>query len=54
MKTTEEVHEEIVRKAAVAEAFHAKLLADPRFAIERALGVAIPEGFGAASTKTAS
>ena len=45
VKTVEEIREEIIRKASENEAFRAELLADPKAAIERELGVAIPEGF---------
>ncbi len=45
MKTVEEVREEIVRKASENEAFRAELVADPKIAIEKELGVTIPEGF---------
>ncbi len=45
MKTVEEVREEIIRKASENEAFRSELLADPKAAIERELGVTIPDGF---------
>ncbi len=45
MKTVEEVREEIIRKASVNEAFRTELLTDPKAAIEKELGVTIPEGF---------
>lgn len=45
MKTVEEVREGIIRKASENEAFRAELLADPKDAIEKELGVTIPEGF---------
>ena len=45
MKTVEEVREEIIKKASVNEAFRTELLTDPKTAIEKELGVTIPEGF---------
>ena len=45
VKTVEEVREEIIRKASENEAFRSELLADPKAAIERELGVTIPYGF---------
>lgn len=45
VKTVEEVREEIVKKASENEAFRAELVADPKVAIEKELGVTIPEGF---------
>ncbi|MCY3822869.1 MAG: NHLP leader peptide family RiPP precursor [Nitrospinae bacterium] len=45
MKTVEEIREEIVKKASENEAFRAELLADPKDALEKELGVTIPEGF---------
>jgi len=45
VKTVEEIRAEIIQKASENEAFRAELLADPKAAIERELGVAIPEGF---------
>ena len=45
MKTVEELREEIIRKAVENESFRSELLTDPKAAIERELGVAIPDGF---------
>lgn len=45
VKTVEEIREEIVKKASENEAFRAELLADPKDALEKELGVTIPEGF---------
>ncbi|MDE0331718.1 MAG: NHLP leader peptide family RiPP precursor [Nitrospinae bacterium] len=45
MKTVEEIRDDIIRKASVNEAFRADLLSDPKAAIEKELGVTIPEGF---------
>ena len=45
VKTVEEIREDIIRKASENEAFRAELLADPKDAIEKELGVTIPEGF---------
>ncbi len=45
VKTIEEVREEIIRKASENEAFRSELLTNPKAAIEKELGVTIPEGF---------
>ncbi len=45
MKTGDEVREIIAKKASENEAFRTELIADPKAAMERELGVAIPEEF---------
>ena len=45
MKTTTEMQSRVIAKATEDEAFRAKLLADPKGAVEEELEIAIPEGF---------
>ena len=45
MKTAREMQSRIIARATEDEAFRAKLLADPKRAIEEELDLAVPEGF---------
>lgn len=44
-RTMSELREHLVEKATTDEAFRARLLADPKAAIEEELGLTIPPGF---------
>ena len=44
-RTMSELRERLIEKAAVDEAFRARLLSDPKAAVEEALGLTIPAGF---------
>ena len=43
--TMSELREHLVEKAAMDETFHARLLSDPKAAVEEELGLTIPAGF---------
>ena len=45
MKTAAAMQSQIIAKATEDEAFRARLLSDPKGAVERELEIAIPEGF---------
>ena len=44
-KTMSELREQVVERATMDEEFRARLLAEPKAAIEEELGVKIPDGF---------
>ena len=44
-KTASELREHLVEKATTDETFRARLLSDPKAAIEEELGLTIPDGF---------
>ena len=45
MKTVDELRKHLIDKAASDEAFRARLISDPKAAIEEELDLTIPEGF---------